>query len=135
MHILSLNTSRNKFFYGKAILEITLFLSLIVTQGCGGGGGGGGVIIGTGNTQIFLSAPTSRVSGDPLSIDEIAGYYIQYQEIGKSTYNHEFIDDATDVILILSGIPSGDYQIQVAAVDTNGLVSSFSNLIDIIIRD
>ncbi|MFT6835927.1 MAG: hypothetical protein ACJA0H_001967 [Francisellaceae bacterium] len=136
MHILFLSTSINNFSYGKAILETLLLLSLIVTQGCGSGGSvnnDGGVIIDTGSTQISWSGPSSRENGNPLPIGEIAGYYIQYQEIGKSTYNHEFIDDATKVIFILSGIPSGDYQIQVATVDTDGLMSSFSNPIDITI--
>lgn len=86
-------------------------------------------------SELSWSAPTERVDGTPMGLDEIAEYRVFYSVDGQPTTDGEFITigpDATSETVTLELTPrSEDYTVSFAivVVDTNGLESEPSEMV------
>lgn len=86
-------------------------------------------------SELSWSAPTERVDGTPMDLDEIAEYRVFYSVDGEPTTDSEFITierDATSETVTLELTPRAeDYTVSFAivVVDTNGLVSQPSEMV------
>jgi hypothetical protein len=80
---------------------------------------------GTASMQINWSAPTQRENGLALTLAEIGGYEIRYKLKAATVYNSVYLPNGAQQTFTLTAMPAGDYDIQIAAVDTDGLYSTF----------
>lgn len=129
----------------KALLHallITLLANTLVS--CGGGDSGKGLMPSgdvtdntidlqgnTGNTQSYTAIvewdiPTTRENGEELLLSEIGGYELLYQKQGETLEPAIVITDQTQYSFELTGLPAGRYEVRVAAFDTDGLYSDYS---------
>jgi hypothetical protein len=74
---------------------------------------------------LYWSAPTERVNGDAMNSTEIGGYEIRYRKSSSSsTYTSITVSNDTNQYTI--ELPDGaDYDVMVAAFDTDGIYSDF----------
>lgn len=86
-------------------------------------------------SELSWSAPTERVDGTPMGLDEIAEYRVFYSVDGQPTTEGDYITigpDATSETVTLELTPRAeDYTVSFAivVVDTNGLVSQPSEMV------
>jgi len=82
----------------------------------------------TKSVTIMWTRPTTRVNGQPLSVDEIHKYVIS---ITNDTYTDILIDvvDATAEKYVIENLSVGTWSFKMAAVDTNGLSSVWTKSI------
>ncbi|WP_075186959.1 fibronectin type III domain-containing protein [Teredinibacter haidensis] len=120
-----------------------LLLTLLVS--CGGGGSGGDSLLpnSDGNTPstdtpstdtpithsaiVEWDIPSTRENGDDLLLSEIGGYEIIYQKTTDDLSVTEVVTDQTQNQLVLNDLTTGTYQVRIAAFDTNGLYSDYSD--------
>jgi hypothetical protein len=118
---------------------LALFVIFFVIQGCSGGGGGGGSVSGgsvsggsgSGEATVTWTAPTTRENGAPLILSELAGFYVKYQLKNSKWHQIKYINDATATLFSLKNVAAGTYLVQTATVDFSGLVSDYSNTIEV----
>ncbi len=75
---------------------------------------------------LSWSVPSFRENGETLELYEINGYEILFKKVGEPLYYSENITDAQTTELVLSGLNSGDYEFKIAAIDSEGLYSSYA---------
>lgn len=85
----------------------------------------------TGNTQSYTAIvewdiPTTRENGEELLLSEIGGYELLYRKQGDALEPAIVITDQTQDSFELEGLPAGRYEVRVAAFDTDGLYSDYS---------
>lgn len=106
---------------------------------CGGGGGSSDAptsrsdnkeINAPGESQVELSwyIPDARENGEDLEVYEIDGYRIYYSTADTSVQEGEIvtINDPQTTEYTFESLPSGDYRLAIATVDTQGLQSALS---------
>lgn len=71
--------------------------------------------------------PTQRENGLELPLEEIGGYEVRVTPPGGEPYEYLIEDPSATGITIESCVP-GEYLLQAAVFDTNGLYSQFVNL-------
>lgn len=71
------------------------------------------------------AAPTARENGVALAAAEIGGYELKYKLKTATTVNTIVIPNASARSFVLSGLPAGEYDVQIAVFDTDGLYSAF----------
>lgn len=109
--------------------KIFAMLFISVLAGCGGGGGAGEGLSspeggGSLNLSLGWSAPSTRVDGEPLAAEDIAGYKIYY-----GTASNEYttaIDVGNTSTYTISNLSSGTYYVTVTAYDVAGNESAHS---------
>lgn len=76
---------------------------------------------------IYWSAPTQRVNGDKISLNDIAGYEIRYREKNDQDFTYVLIADGRQDQILLEGITKqGNYTFEVAAIDNYGIYSRYA---------
>jgi hypothetical protein len=119
------------FTTSKKLLRLLFFLQLIAiiisVHGCGGGGGSGNNInssTGSSNSATLTwDAPTTNADGTPLI--DLACYKIYY---GTSSRNYTFsLDVGKATTFKIDNLSPGTYYFSVAAYDTSGNESGYSN--------
>ncbi len=87
-----------------------------------------------GNIVLTWTAPLLRENGTLLSPSELVGYQIYYtiEETGESTMIE--IDDINADHYELKNLAPGTYYFAVTAVDSTGLVSQLSDMIQAVVR-
>lgn len=122
----------------KRIFSLSFLVILVVVlAGCGAGGGqsalpGGGSAstTGTGSSAhaLMWDAPTSNTDGSPIT--DLAGYKIYYGTVSGNYTASIDVGNTTSIPIttLSSSVPApGVYYITVAAYDTAGNESVFSN--------
>lgn len=73
-------------------------------------------------------APVERENGELLTEAEIGGFEILYRDTDADSYESLIIDTTTELITEYDfSLSSGDYEFKIAAFDTDGLYSSYSD--------
>jgi len=129
-----------------SVLSVTLFLTGLV--GCGGGGGGTANTSGTANTTgnatggasatLSWNAPTTYTDGsslDPFSTPlkyriyygTSSGTYTEAVDVKNPTTTVDAASPETTTITSTVSLAPGTYYFVVAAIDTSGQESNYSN--------
>ncbi len=82
---------------------------------------------GSSSFGITWTPPVERENGDKLLAYEIGGYEISYRKIGSTDYKSITIEDPSITEYFLPIQAPGEYEVRIAAFDTNGLYSRFSD--------
>jgi len=122
-----------------------IMLSLILT-GCGGGTSGGNNLLPSDNDSqppkssqnqdkdsaatfsaiVEWDIPDTRENGEALDLSEIGGYELIYRKVDELLKPAIIITDQTRDRYELTGLSAGRYEVRIAAFDTDGLYSDFS---------
>jgi hypothetical protein len=80
----------------------------------------------SGDVTLLWLTPIQRVNGAALSLSELSGFELRY----KRQTDTEFTYVSLSKLTLLYVIPNllGDYQFEIAAIDTNNLYSEFKPL-------
>lgn len=109
------------------------------TSGTAGNGTDSGTSTGTGGSDteqtgsaqlvatISWEIPTQRENGQDLLLSEIGGYEILYRPTLSAVYESIVVEDQTQTQIVLNNLPSGEYEFVIAAFDSDGLYSDFSD--------
>jgi hypothetical protein len=81
-----------------------------------------------GSVGIRWLPPTARQDGRYLDMTEIGGYVIRYKRIKDKGFIYIDIKDPWTDGYIFNALPKGDYFIQIAAFDRDGVFSPFSDI-------
>lgn len=81
-----------------------------------------------GSLQVAWIAPTKRTDGSALAPSEIAGYNVQYRLQGAVAFTNIFVL-APALSVKIDSLKTGTYEVQLATVDINNLVSVWTNSI------
>lgn len=83
----------------------------------------------TANARLTVQwdRPVERENNEPLFLYEIGGYELSYRAVGDIEYQTLVITNGSTTETELSNIKSGQYEIRIAAFDTNGLYSRYSD--------
>lgn len=73
--------------------------------------------------------PNTRVNGDPLPASEIAGYDLECQRVGGAVVYATGITAGATTHTTPEVFEAGDYTCRMRTLDTNGLVSEWSNAV------
>jgi hypothetical protein len=76
--------------------------------------------------SIGWDVPVERENGEQLFLYEIGGYEIAYREIGSNTYTTLIIENGDITQATISELIPGQYEFRIAAFDSNGLYSRYS---------
>lgn len=74
--------------------------------------------------NLSWSAPTHRINGEELG-GGLMGYEIRYRLAGDTTYQSITLGANEPTSYRLSNVPQGEYEIEIAAYDTDGIFSTF----------
>lgn len=118
----------------KKILSLLVMVSVgVVLSACGGGSGSDETSSDTSSVQqkidLSWTAPTTRIDGRLLSPSELAGYKVYY---GTSPDDLAFQEEllgieSTQISISISS--AGIYYFAVTAYDSEGLESTFSEVV------
>lgn len=76
--------------------------------------------------MLYWSAPTQRVNGTAVGMDDIQGYEIRYKKQSEGEYTTILVLDAyTDQLPIDDIDTASEYQFEVAAIDKYGIYSTY----------
>ena len=80
----------------------------------------------SGPASVFWSSPTEREAGQFLDVTEIGGFEIRYKTVSSSSWSTLLLDRFANYYTF----PwlEGDYNIEIATFDNNGLYSNFISL-------
>jgi hypothetical protein len=80
----------------------------------------------SGDITLIWLTPSKRENGNPLSLGELSGYELRYKRQTDEEYTYISLSKLT----LLYVIPAllGDYQFELAAIDSNYLYSEFKSL-------
>ena len=81
------------------------------------------------SVEVSWDIPTQRENGADLQLSELDGYHIIYQREGSSSPASVYIDSPTQSSEIIHDLEPGDYEFKITAIDTNGLVSEYSQIV------
>lgn len=91
-----------------------------------GTGTGTGTDATASTVTLYWSTPLERLNGDALTYSDIGGYEIRYKTPAEDTYSSVVIDDPyADQYSLVDLANAGDYVIEVAVFDTQGIYSDF----------
>lgn len=80
--------------------------------------------------QVSWETPATRMSGIPLSINEIGGFYLYYGTDPKNLNTRLRIPDRHAISYIVNGLlPKTDYYFSVSVYDNNGAESDRSSVV------
>jgi hypothetical protein len=82
--------------------------------------------------QLSWSVPTSRENGEPLAVDEIAGYLITYTVDGVA--NSVDVAGGTTTSYTIDNVTAGVWEFTIQSIDTTGLQSIMSDMVTTIIN-
>ena len=95
------------------------------TVAIGGGSSPGG------SSQVSATVewdiPQTRENGEAMSLGEIGGYEILYRNVQQPSYTSIVIEDHTADNYVIRDLSPGEYEVMVAAFDTDGLFSDYSD--------
>ena len=80
------------------------------------------------SAELSWAIPTKRANGDVLHIDEIGGYEI-YTECEQQQLEVIVINDPSQTVHVVTGLPGSLCDFAIASYDTDGLYSQWSNTI------
>lgn len=78
------------------------------------------------NFELQWQAPMTRENGDPLKPAELAAYELVYRAQGNRFFEHYKRIDGSKTSIRVTDIPVGLYEFRIAAIDSNGLYSNYS---------
>lgn len=78
------------------------------------------------NFELQWQAPMARENGDPLKPAELAAYELVYRTEDNGFFEHYKRIDGSKTSIRVNDIPVGLYEFRIAAIDSNGLYSNFS---------
>ncbi len=78
----------------------------------------------SGPVVLYWTAPTRRVNGNYLDINEVGGYELRYKMRDQSNFTYVKIPNGFTDSYYFDYL-DGDYEFQIAAFDVNGVYSSF----------
>lgn len=82
------------------------------------------------NAQISWDAPTERMSGTPINLDEVGGFFLYYGTDPNNLNVKLKLPDRHAVSYLINGLVSNtDYYFAVSAYDTDGVESGRSNVV------
>jgi len=76
---------------------------------------------------IEWDIPTTRENGDDLLLSEIGGYEVIYRHTDDLDYTTVVITDQTVDQYLIENLDPGEYEVLIAAFDTDGLYSDYSD--------
>lgn len=76
---------------------------------------------------IEWDIPSTRENGEDLLLSEIGGYEIIYRNTQDIAYMTVVIEDQTVDQYLLENLDPGEYEVMIAAYDTDGLYSDYSD--------
>ena len=79
-----------------------------------------------GSANISWDIPEQRENGEDLTMSEIGGYEIIYRRTDEIIFNTVVIADQTVSAYLLENLDAGQYELMIAAFDSDGLYSDFS---------
>lgn len=77
--------------------------------------------------SISWDIPRERVNGDELLLSEIGGYEIAYKRTVDASYSIVIVDNQNSQTKELTGLPAGHYEFLIAAFDSLGIYSDYSD--------
>ena len=104
-----------------------VFFTLILLASCDLSSFNGGNTIGGHNISIRWTPPVERENGDKLLAYEIGGYEISFRKQGTIAYSSVVVDKPGIQEFSFPIESAGTYEVRIAAFDTNGLYSQFSD--------
>jgi len=99
-------------------------VSMLLVVACSSGGGNGSEL-------ASWTAPSEREDGAVLLLSEISGYRVYYGTETGIYPNQLFVSEEAITAEDVASIPAGKYFFVVATVDTNGLESVFSTVLEV----
>ena len=81
------------------------------------------------SVEVSWDIPTQRENGADLQLSELDGYRIVYYREGSSGPGSIYVDSPTQSSEIINDLEPGDYEFKISAIDTNGLVSEYSQIV------
>lgn len=79
------------------------------------------------SVSISWDIPNERVNGDDLLLSEIGGYEIAYKRTVDESYSIVIVDDQNSQSQELTDLPAGHYEFLIAAFDSLGIYSDYSD--------
>jgi fibronectin type 3 domain-containing protein len=83
--------------------------------------------------QLSWTVPTLRVSGEPLTMSELAGYELYYSAADTELTGVITIPMPDQTDYALSGLESGRYFFAISAIDQAGLKSDLSPMVEVVV--
>ena len=83
--------------------------------------------------ELAWGVPTQRNNGEPLSIDEISGYVIEYGFDASNLDREVQIYGAETTNHMLEDLSSGYIYLRIATVDSDNVIGEFSAIVSILI--
>lgn len=77
--------------------------------------------------SISWDIPRERVNGEELLLSEIGGYEIAYKRTVDESYSIVIVDNQNSQTKELTGLPAGHYEFLIAAFDSLGIYSDYSD--------
>lgn len=77
------------------------------------------------SVSLYWSAPSHRINGDDIAIDDLGGYEVRYRKIDEQAYTRVVIEDPLIEQYHIDELAESDYIFEVAAFDKDGLYSDF----------
>lgn len=77
------------------------------------------------SVSLYWSAPSHRINGDDIAIDDLGGYEVRYRKTDEQDYTRVVIDDPLIEQFHIDDLAESDYVFEVAAFDKDGLYSDF----------
>lgn len=77
--------------------------------------------------SLGWTAPVEREDGTPIVPSELSGFVIRYRLFGALDYETILINDPSTDEIILEELTPGVYEFSIAAIDTNGVYSAYSD--------
>jgi len=83
-------------------------------------------VVTTHSVSLSWSAPLARTDGTVLTLDELAGYLINWKNQTTGSSGSVKVDGAANTLYQLENLESGSYSFTLNSLDTSGLVSAAS---------
>ena len=82
----------------------------------------------TGSATVSWTAPSTRVDASPISLGELAGYWVYWGTSASNLSKAVKISGASATSYTLTGLSSGTYYFKVTVYDVNGMESPRSDV-------
>ncbi len=103
---------------GSAVVALTAFSISVSTS-----------TVATGSIDLSWTAPSTRTDGSALDLSEIAGYVVYLGTSSNNLQEEKVINDGSAVSYTINGVELGIHYVAVTTFDSDGNVSSYSNII------